>query len=352
MTVRPHPPAPAGSTATLGLPAATPSGSPAAGGTWAERNAWAMFVVRRLARLVISLVVLLTLTFAMIHLVPGDPVRAALGPEAPVEVIEQRRQALGLNRPIIAQFVDYAVGVLHGDFGTSLLSAEPVAEMLADRLPNTLRLAAVAFSLVMLLALPLGMLVAVLTREGRRRGVELLFTSVTGLLGVLPEFLLAVGLVFVFAVTLRWLPIAGSEGAAAHVLPAAALALPAAATLARIVRVEMLKVLGEDYIRTARSKWLPGRLLYLRHALPNMLTAAITLGGLLLASLIGGSILIEQVFAWSGIGRMSFQAVIAKDYPVVQAAVLIYGGAVLTANLVVDLLLGLLDPRSAIREGS
>jgi ABC-type dipeptide/oligopeptide/nickel transport system permease component len=333
--------------------AAPPGADPgAAGGRWRDRHPWIGFLTRRLTRLVLALAALLTATFGMIHLVPGDPVRAALGPDAPFEVVEARRAALGLNRPIAAQYADYVSDVFRGDFGRSLLSDESVTAMIADRLPNTLRLAALAFLLAVLLSMPIGMAVAVLTREGRRRGTDLAFTSVTGVLGVIPEFLLAVGLVFVFAATLGSLPSVAADGPASYVLPAVALALPAGAMLARIVRVETVKVLGEDYMRTARSKRLPGRLLYLRHALPNMLTATLTLGGLLLAGLIGGSVLVENVFAWPGLGTMAVQAILTQDYPVAQAAVVIYGLAVLGANLVVDLLLAVLDPRSSIRDSS
>jgi peptide/nickel transport system permease protein len=319
---------------------------------WAERHPWAGFLARRLGRLVLSMLVLLTATFAMIHLIPGDPVRAALGPEAPLEFVERRRQILGLDKPIPVQYVNYVRNVLRGDFGRSLSSDESVSQMVAERLPNTLRLGGLGFAATVLLAIPIGMVVAVLTREGRRRGGELSFTTVTGLLGAIPEFLLAVGLVFVFAVTLKWLPIAGITGPTSYVLPVIALALGGAATLSRIVRVEALKVLSQEYMLTARSKRLPDRLLYLRHALPNMLTSTLTLGGLALGGLVGGSVLVENVFAWPGMGTMVVQAIIAQDYTVAQASILLLGATALCANILVDFLLAVLDPRSTIREAS
>jgi peptide/nickel transport system permease protein len=202
----------------------------------------------------------------------------------------------------------------------------------------------------MTVSIPLGMVAAVLTRDGRRRGTELAFTSLTGLLATVPEFLYGVGLVVVFAVKLRLLPVAGQNGPRSYLLPVAALSIGSIAALARIVRAETLAVLGEDYIRVARSKQLPARLLYLRHVLPNMLTGSLTLGGLLLAGLVGGTVLVENVFAWPGLGTIAVSSVVQQDYPVAQAVILLLGATVLVINAAVDLMLGLLDPRSAIRE--
>ena len=308
------------------------------------------FVARRLGRLVISLAVLLTLSFAMIHLIPGDPVRGALGPRAPQSRVLALRHDLGLDRPLATQYADYVSDVLHGDFGTSFVSSLPVSDIIADRLPNTARLAGLAFLVIMGLSIPLGMIAAVLTRDGRRRGTELLFTTTTGVLATVPEFVLGVGLVYVFGVTLNWFPVAGQAGVSSYVLPVTALCLGPIVALARIVRVEMLKVLGEDYMRTARSKQLPARIEYLRHCLPNMLTATLTIGGLLLGGLIGGTVLVENVFAWPGLGTIVTESVQQQDYALAQAIILLLGAAALIANFVVDLLLGTLDRRSTIRE--
>ena len=319
------------------------------GGWWADHPTLG-FVTRRLGRLIVSLAVLLTLSFAMIHMIPGDPVRAALGPRAPQSRVVQVRQELGLDRPIPEQFADYVGGVMTGDLGTSIVLNLPVSEIIADRLPNTARLAALAFVLILGLAIPLGMIAAVLTRDGRRRGTEMLFVTTTGGLAIVPEFLLGVGLVYVFAVKLGWLPVATKTGVSSYVLPVTALCLGSIMAMARIVRVETLKVLGEDYMRTARSKRLPARLVYLRHCLPNMLTATLTLGGLLLGGLIGGTVLVENVFAWPGIGTIVTQSVAQQDYALAQAIILLLGAVVLLVNFVVDLLLGALDRRSTIRD--
>ncbi|WP_181774193.1 ABC transporter permease [Amycolatopsis pittospori] len=314
-------------------------------------NPWLSFAARRLVRFAISLWVLVTTAFLMIQLIPGDPVRAALGLTAPVELVNARRAALGLDDPLWLQYVHYLGGLFGGDFGTSMMSGQPVSEVIGDRLPATVGLALPAFAVVIAVAIPLGVLFAVLTRGGRRRGSELAFTSTSVLLAAIPEFLLAVALVAFFSVQLGWFPVAGSEGAGSLVLPVIALALGPASVLARIVRVETLSVLGNDFIRTARAKRLPARLVYLRHALPNALTATLTMGGLMLTGMVAGTVLVENVFAWPGLGSTIAQSILQKDYPLVQGIVLVYGVGVLLVNLMVDVLLSVLDPRSTIREG-
>jgi peptide/nickel transport system permease protein len=296
------------------------------------------------------MVLLLTATFVMIHLVPGDPVRASLGPAAPQSLVLERRRDLGLDKPLATQYVDYVRRVLHGDFGTTLTTGERVSDVVRERFPSTLRLAGLAFLAAVLFGVPLGFAMAALTHDGRRRKTELGFTTATGMLASIPSFLLAVGLVYLFAVQLRALPVAGRAGAESYVLPVAALAIAPAAALARIVRVEALRVLSQDYIRTARGKRLPSRLVYLRHALPNTLTATLTIAGLLLGGLIAGTVLIENVFAWPGLGTTLVQSVALKDYPSVQAIALLFGTLVLVINFVVDVILGIVDPQSTILE--
>jgi peptide/nickel transport system permease protein len=169
-------------------------------------------------------------------------------------------------------------------------------------------------------------------------------------LGTIPDFLLGVALVAVFAVDLGWFPVASRDGAASYVLPVLALAIGPAAVLARIVRVEMLTVLETDYVRTARAKRLPALRIHLRHALPNAVTATLTLGGMLLASMVAGTVLVENVFAWPGLGSTIVESIVGKDYPLVQGTVLVYGVIVLVVNNLVDVALALLDPRSTIGE--
>ncbi|SEF23580.1 peptide/nickel transport system permease protein [Amycolatopsis pretoriensis] len=313
-------------------------------------NPWPAFAARRLARFAVSLWALLTAAFLMIHLVPGDPVRASLGLTAPAALVAAKRAELGLDDPLWVQYGHYVRNLFTGDFGTSMASGQPVAQVIGDRLPSTVQLAVLAFAVVVAVAVPLGVCFAVLTRGGRRRGAELGFTSVSVFVAAIPEFLIGVGLVALLAVGLGWFPVAGTGDASSYVLPVAALAIGPAAVLARIIRVELLSVLGADFVRTARAKRLPARLVYVRHALPNALTATLTLGGLMLTSMVAGTVLVENVFAWPGLGSTIVQSIVTKDYPLVQGIVLVYGVGVLLVNLLVDVVLGLLDPRSAIRE--
>lgn len=314
------------------------------------RNPWLSFLLRRTLRLLASTYVLVTLSFLMIHLVPGDPVRAALGVTAPASLVEARRESLGLNDPLPVQYVDYLRSLLSGDLGVSMITGIPVSDTIGQRLPETASLGLTAFAVILAVSIPLGLLMAVLTRGGRRRGVELGFTSSSAVVSAIPEFLLGVGLIFVFAVQVTWLPVAGLDGLDSYVLPVLALSLGPALVLARIVRVEALAVLEQDFVRTARSKRLPPWRVYFRHVFPNALTSTLTISGLLLSSMIAGTVLVENVFAWPGMGLTIVESILAKDYPMVQGIVLVYGTAVLLVNLVVDLLLALVDPRSTIRE--
>lgn len=312
---------------------------------------WLRFILRRSGRLVVSLWVLLTAAFLMIHLVPGDPVRAALGATASAEVVAARRESLGLNDPIWEQYLRYISGVLTGDLGTSIASQLPVAETIAQRLPATAALAGLAFLLAVLIAIPIGVAVAIATQRGRARGLDLGFSGSSVLLGSIPDFLLGVVLVAIFGVQLGWFPVAGREGALSYVLPVIALALGPAAILARIVRIEVLTVLEEDFVRTAHSKRLRAWRVHLRHVLPNAVTATLTLGGLLLSGLVAGTVLVETVFAWPGLGSTIVGSIQTKDYPLVQGTVLVYGIGVLLINTLVDAALAVLNPQSTVAEG-
>jgi len=314
-----------------------------------SNGGWPRFAVRRLSQFAGSVLVLITAAFLIIHLVPGDPVRAALGLDAPAYLVNARRAQLGLDRPLPDQYWHYLRDLLSGQLGTSISSGLPVSQVIGARLPATLALAGWAFLVAVAASVPAGLTMAVLTRGGRRRAAELSFTAVATVLASVPGFLLGVGLVYVFAVHLGWAPVAGEAGARSFVLPVLSLALAPAAVLARILRLEVLTVLGEDYVRTARAKRLPAWRIYLLHVLPNALTATLTVGGLLLSGLVAGTVLVENVFAWPGLGSTIVQSILDKDYPVVQAIVVVYGSGVLLINLAVDVALALLDPRSTIR---
>ncbi|WP_432843173.1 ABC transporter permease [Dactylosporangium sp. CA-092794] len=325
------------------------SGPPAAARRLAGGR-WIVFIGRRLVRLLVSLLVLVSATFAMIHLIPGDPVAAALGSSATPAMIADRTHELGLDRPLWDQYVTYLRDVVTLDFGRSISTESPVSDLILQRFPNTLRLAIPAFVLVILLALPIGLLTAVRTRGGRGRVTRGVFVGLTGLLNSIPDYVLGTLLTLIFVIGLKAFPAAGDQGAASYVLPIAALVVAPVASLSRIVRVEALKVLDAEYIRAAKARRLPTLLRYWRHVLPNMVTATLTYGSLILSGLIAGTVLVENVFGWPGVGTVITQAVVQKDYPTIQGVLLVLGAAVLLMNLIVDLALAAVDPRSRVGE--
>lgn len=309
------------------------------------------FLLRRVGRLVVSLAVVIVASFLLMYLVPGDPVRAALGQSATPQLVEATRIQLGLDKSMPEQFLRFIGGLFTGDLGTSVRLQRPVGDVIAQRFPTTLLLAVLAFVIAVVGALPAGIGAAVLARSGRRRGLSIALSAVLGILIAVPSFLLAVGLISLFAVRLGWFPAAGWGDPADAVLPVIALAIGPMAYLVRIVQVEMLAVLDTTYMTTARAKRLPRRLIHLRHALPNIVTATLTVGGMILAGLTAATVLIEAVFAIPGLGSIMVSSVGAKDYPMVQGVVLVYALIVLGVNLIVDVILATIDPRSSITEG-
>jgi peptide/nickel transport system permease protein len=314
------------------------------------RSPWLGFLGRRLIGLAVVLVALVAATMLMVRVIPGDVALNILGDNASEADRQLVRYELGINRPIPEQFVSYTWGLFHGDMGKSFITKQPVSEIIANRLPKSAQLAAVSLLLVMLVSVPFGLAAGALTRDGRHRRFEVGFTAVSSVVGSVPQFLTATFLAFIFAVWLRLLPVAGSDTWEASVLPILSISLSPIFILSRIVRVETLNVLAKDYIRTARSKRLSAIRIYFRHALPNVLTAALTIGGLLFANLIGGAVLVENIFARAGLGTELVKAILAKDYPVVQGIVIVLGITVVVINTVVDIALSLLDPRTLTRQ--
>ncbi|OLF05753.1 peptide ABC transporter permease [Actinophytocola xinjiangensis] len=313
-------------------------------------NPWVSFLLRRTTRVVVAMLVIVTIAFGVLRLAGGDPVRAALGPTAPASVVDERRAQLGLDDPVLEQYVNYLGDLLHGDLGTSLVTGRSVSDLVGNRLMPTLELAGLAFVVALVFAVLIGLCVAVFTQGHRRRGLELAFTGVSGFLAAIPEYLLGVLLVIGFAITVAVFPVAGQGGPDSYVLPVIALAVSATAGLSRIARIEALNTLRDDYVRTARAKRIPPWRVYLRHALPNMLTGTLTIGGTLLATMITSSVLVEQVFNWPGMGTAFVQAIVTKDYGIVQGLALVYAAIVLVVNLLVDLVLALLDRRTTLLE--
>lgn len=312
----------------------------------APASPWPRFLLGRLAGLAGVLVTLVVGTFAMVQLIPGDPAQVIAGTNATPEQIEAVRQQQGLDRPLLTQFGDYVGGLLGGDLGTSFASGQEVTQVISDRLPFTAQVALLAMVLVLLVSVPLGMAVAVLCRGGRHKVLDTSFTSVTALLGAVPEYVLATFLILVFVVQFGLLPAAGAATLSSMIMPILAVSLGPICTMARIVRREAATVLEQDYMRTARGRRLGHLRLYARHALPNLMTSTLTLGGLILTSLLGGAVIVEVVFAWPGLGQGVLDAITKRDYPVIQGVVLVLGVLATLLNLLVDVALGVLDPRT------
>lgn len=297
-----------------------------------------------LARLGAALVVVLgvcTLVFLLIHLVPGDPVEAMLGENAQPADREHLRAALGLDRPLVTQYLDYLVRLGRLDLGTSFQDQRPVAVILGERMVPTLELTLAALGLALVLALPLGVLAA--RHHGDRLDTGAMALSLLG--ASIPNFWLGPLLILVFSLWLGWTPVSGHEGPASLILPALTLGTGMAAILARMVRASVLEVLGEDYVRTARAKGLSERRVLWGHALRNAWLPILTLVGLQLGGLLGGAVITETVFAWPGVGSLMVEAIQSRDYPVVQACVLLVSLTYVLVNTLTDLVYGWVDPR-------
>ncbi len=313
------------------------------------------YLLQRLGSLLIVLLGVSILTFAIIPLIPGDPARVRLGVQATPETVAAVREQLGLNRPLPVQYGDWLTGIVtRGDFGESLISSRPIAPEIGRRLPATLTLALAALLIGLIIALPLGTLSAL--RPGSKRDLG---ASVFSQVGVsVPDFWMGILLILLFAVILDWLPSGGytdiGDDPIEHlrymILPAVTLGFSGAGFLARLVRSTMLDVLNEDYVRTAYSKGLPERHVVLGHALRNASIPVMTVIGILLASMLGGAVVIETVFNIPGMGRLLVQSVTRRDYAVVQGAVMTIAAVEVLVMLIVDVLYVFADPR--LRHGS
>lgn len=298
-------------------------------------------VISRLASAAVVIFGVLCLVFLLIHLVPGDPVEVMLGESARPADREALRASLGLDQPLFTQFTQYLGQVVQLDFGTSLHSKRPIVDILAERLPATLELAIAALFVAIVIAFPLGVMAAVRKDSGWDHGA-----MAVSLLGVsIPNFLMGPLLILFFAVGLGWFPVSGREGLSSLILPAITLGTAMAAILSRMVRATLLEVLDEDYIRTARAKGLSPRVVIWRHALRNALLPVITLLGLQLGALLAGAVITEAVFSWPGIGQLIIEAIQGRDYPVVQACVLLISLSYVVVNTLTDLAYGWFDPR-------
>jgi ABC-type dipeptide/oligopeptide/nickel transport system permease component len=299
------------------------------------------FLVRRVLLTIPVLLGVATLVFALIHLVPGDPVQAMLGETASPQDVADLRTRLGLDRPLHVQYVAFLKGAATGDLGASLRTSQPVTAAILERLPATLELAVASMTVALLIALPLGIIAAV--RAGTL--VDHAATTVA-LLGIsVPNFWLGPLLAIVFSVLLGWFPVSG-RGTLAHlVLPAVTLGAPLAAILARMTRASLLEELRELYVLAARARGVSRMRAILRHAFRNSLIPIVTVVGLQCGAVLTGAVITETIFAWPGVGRLLIQSITFRDYPLVQGCILFIAVIYVSVNLVIDIAYGLLDPR-------
>ncbi len=299
------------------------------------------YLIRLVGSVVLITWVVSSLVFLLIHLVPGDPVAVMLGDWASPADEALLRKQLGLDLPIWQQYLHYMGGLLHGDLGQSLFYQQPVSNLIAERFPYTLKLTVMALLIAVLIAFPLGFWAA------RRAGLWPDYVSMTvSLLGVsIPNFWLGPMLILIFAIGLAWLPVSGAEQPWSWVLPAVTLGTALAAILARMLRASLLEVFHEDFIRTAQAKGLPPRAVFGKHALRNALLPVVTILGLQLGTLLGGAVITEVVFDWPGLGQLLVDSIQRRDYPVVQACILIISVAYITVNGLTEVVYAWLDPR-------
>lgn len=298
------------------------------------------YIIRRFCQSVLALLVLSMVIFLMSRLT-GDPVLLMLPDDATQEDIAQLRQALGLERPLPVQYWAFISKAVQGDFGRSIKGQMPVMDMIAERLPNSIKLAAVALCIAVLLAFPLGVLAAV----KKDTAIDKLANIVAILGQSLPQFWVGIVLIQIFAVRLRWLPVAGVGSPAHYVLPAFTLGWFVVAGMMRLLRSSMLDVLGSEFVKMARIKGISERQVIWKHALRNAFIPVLTFGAIYLAILVTGAILVETVFAWPGVGQLIYQGIVFRDFPVVQAVVLLTACIVIAVNLLVDIAYAYVDPR-------
>lgn len=309
-----------------------------------------LFVLRRLVGSIIVMWAVATLVFFMLRLVPGDPIAAMLADAGGPEEIAAMKHKLGLDRSLLVQYGIWFWNALQGDLGSSIYGSRvAVSQIIAEAIPRTLSLSLLAFFIAIVIALPAGILSAT-----RRNTVTDNAVSLLAFLGLaMPDFWLAILLIIIFAANLQWLPAIGytpmGEGLwewFRHlILPAIAIGTAFSAIIARMIRSSLLEVLSADYMRTARAKGLTPRMLMFGHALPNAMIPVITVLGIAFALLISGAVVVENVFAIKGLGRVLIEGILNRDYPVVQGAVLVVSAIFVFSNLIVDLLYGVIDPR-------
>jgi ABC-type dipeptide/oligopeptide/nickel transport system permease component len=304
------------------------------------------YILQRLVHAIPVLIGISIFSFLLIHLIPGDPVQVFAGdkPLTPERAAELRH-AYGLDRPLVVQYLDYAGKVLHGDLGTALRGQRPVLDSILEALPSTIQLTLAALLIATILGVGLGILAAI--SHGSWLDTAVMAVAMLGI--STPVFYSSLLLILLFSFTLTWLPATGQGGIERLIMPALALGLASAAVLARLVRSSMLEVLHQEYVTTARAKGLAPQLVVIRHALKNALIPAVTMLGLQLGALLGGAVVTETIFSRPGIGRLAVDAILNRDFPVVQGTVLFAASVYVLVNLAVDISYAVIDPRIRYR---
>lgn len=299
------------------------------------------YILRRLAYSLPALWLIVTMVFALAHIVPGDPAQQMLGPGATAADIAQLRHALGLDKPLLAQYTHYLSGVVRGNLGVSFRFQQPVLQVVLEHYPATLELAVAALIVCCGIGIPAGMLAA--QRRATVTDHAVGFFTLFGL--SVPNFALGPLLILIFSVQIGWFPVSGRGGISHLILPAVTLGAALAAILTRMVRTSVLEQLSSDYIRTARAKGLSERAVLFRHAFRNALIPILTILGLQFGTLLAGTIVTETIFAWPGIGRLAVEAIEARDYPLLQGCILLIAVSYVLVNLLTDVVYAFADPR-------
>ncbi len=301
----------------------------------------ARYLIKRLLTILPTMLGVVTLVFFLVHLIPGDPVAVMLGEHAMAVEKAALRHQLGLDQPLLHQYLMFLKGIFQGNLGNSIFYRLPVSAVIASRLPATIILAAAAMAVALLIALPLGIL-AGCRQYSAIDNVSMFFS----LLGIsMPNFWLGPLLIIVFSIKLDWLPVSGMDGLKSLILPAVTLGTALAAILSRMTRSSLLEVISQEYLVAARARGLPGWRVLLKHALKNALLPVVTIVGLQFGALLSGAIVTEKVFSWPGIGSLLIQAVFTRDYPMVQGCILVISFCYIIANVATELFYAFIDPR-------
>lgn len=312
---------------------------------------WVRYLLARLTVMIAIILTIATMAFLVVRLVPGDPAVMILGLQATPEQVAVVRGQLGLDLPWVVQLTDSLVSLATLDLGTSFRTGLPVSLVISQRLPVTVFLTLGGIVVVLLIGIPLGLLAGMVNSRSKRGGEGAWFSGITSLLGSIPEYIMGTVLILVLGIWLRVLPVQGGGSLLGYLMPSLAVGLAGAAVMSRIVRNETVSVMSKEFILAARSKRLPWYRILCVHVLPNVVTSSLTLAGLLIISLLGGAVITENVFNLPGLGTEIVGAIVKNDYPVIQGIILVLGVLAAAVMFLIDVLLGLLDPRLLQKRG-